>query len=166
MKTAARHLLKKPGFSLLVIFALALGLGANTAVFSVVNGVLLKPLPFSEAENLVIVRETKLPQFPEFSTSPGNFLDWQKQATVFESMGAWSNSRFNLIEGSEPEVVFGARATASLLPMVRLKPMLGREFTPDEDREGTAGVVILSHRLWQRRFGGDTAVLGRSVNLN
>ena len=88
MKTAVRQLLKKPGFSLLVIFALALGLGANTAVFSVVNGVLLKPLPFEASENLVIIRDTKLPQFPEFSVSPGNFLDWQKQSTAFESMAA------------------------------------------------------------------------------
>jgi len=166
MKTAARHLLKKPGFSLLVIFALALGLGANTAVFSVVNGVLLKPLPFEESENLVIIRETKLPQFPEFSVSPGNFLDWQAQSTAFESLAAWSNTRLNLVEGAEPEALRGVFVTASLLPTVRVKPMLGRGFSAEEEQEGRGNVVILSHRLWQRRFGGDPAVIGRSVNLN
>jgi len=166
MKTAARHLLKKPGFSLLVVFALALGLGANTAVFSVVNGVLLKPLPFEESENLVIIRDTKLPQFPEFSVAPGNFLDWQAQSTAFESMAAWSNTRFNLLEGTEPEALRGVFVTASLLPTVRVQPMLGRAFSADEEQEGRGNVVILSHRLWQRRFGSDPGAVGRSINLN
>src|SRR5262245_2064287 len=144
MKTAVRQLLKKPGFSLLVIFALALGLGANTAVFSVVNGVLLKTLPFEAAENLVIIRDTKLPQFPEFSVSPGNFLDWQKQTTAFESMAAWSNTRFNLVDGGDPEALRGVFVTASLLPMLRVKPLLGRGFAEEEEQEGRANVVILS----------------------
>jgi putative ABC transport system permease protein len=166
MKTAIRSLLKRPALNVLVIFALALGLGANTAVFSVVNGVLLRPLPFDEAENLLIIRDTKIPQFPEFSVSAGNFIDRQTQSTAFEGMGAWSNVRFNLIEGSEPEALRGALVTASLLPTVRVTPMLGRVFLPEEDQEGSSNVVILSHRLWQRRFGSDPGVLGRSVNLN
>jgi len=166
MKAAIRNLLQKPGLNALVIVALALGLGANTAVFSVVNGVLFTPFAFEEIENLLIIRDTKLPQFPEFSVSPGNFIDWQKSATAFENMGAWSNTRFNLLEGSEPEALRGVFVTASLLPTVRVKPMIGRAFLPEEDQVGKSNVVILSHRLWQRRFASDAAVLGRSVNLS
>jgi putative ABC transport system permease protein len=166
MKTAIRNLVKKPGLNLLVVFALALGLGANTAVFSVVNGVLLRPLPFDASDNLVIIRDTKLPQFPQFSVSPGNFFDWEKQSTVFENMGAWSNTRFNLVDGGEPEALRGVLVTASLLPTVRVKPMLGRTFSSEEEQQGRGGVVILSHRLWQRRFGSEASVLGRSINLN
>src|SRR3954463_1918806 len=128
MRYAIRSLLKRPGFTIVVILVLALGLGANTAVFSVVNGVLLRPLPFPESGNLLIVRETKPPQFPEFSMSPGNFIDWQSQSTSFENTAAWSNTRFNLIEGGDPESIRGVTVTGTFFATLRVQPLLGRDF--------------------------------------
>ena len=103
LRYGARMLLKKPGFTLIAVITLALGIGANTAIFSVINAVLLRPLPFKEPDRLMIVRETKLPQFPEFSASPGNFLDWQAQNTVFERLVAMTGSSFNPIGTGDPE---------------------------------------------------------------
>src|SRR5882757_1335491 len=103
IRYGARMLLKNPGFTVVAVIALALGIGANAAIFSVVNGVLLRPLPFKEPERLMMIRETKLPQFPEFSVAPGNFLEWQKQNTVFERLVAFRGAAFNLISAGEPE---------------------------------------------------------------
>jgi putative ABC transport system permease protein len=111
LRYGARMLMKKPGFTLIAVITLALGIGANTAIFSVVNAVLLRPLPYKEPDRLMIVRETKLPQFPEFSASPGNFLDWQAQNTVFERLVAMTGSSFNLIGTGDPERL--GRATRS-----------------------------------------------------
>src|ERR1700687_3552363 len=103
LRYGVRMLVKSPGFTIVAIIALALGIGANSAIFSVVNGVLLRPLPFKEPERLMMIRETKLPQFPEFSVAPGNFLDWKKQNTVFERLVAFRGSAFNLISAGGPE---------------------------------------------------------------
>src|SRR5262245_64800128 len=105
LRYGSRMLLKRPGFTLIAVITLALGIGANTAIFSVVNGVLLRPLPFKEPDRLVMIRETWLPKFPEFSVSPGNFLDWKRQNTVFERLVAFRGAYFNLIgEGDQVEV--------------------------------------------------------------
>src|SRR6266481_9834806 len=103
IRYGVRMLLRNPGFTLVSVIALALGIGANAAIFSVVNGVLLRPLPFKEPDRLMMIRETKLPQFPEFSVAPGNFLDWKKQNTVFERLVAFRASSLNLIGTGDPE---------------------------------------------------------------
>src|SRR5438128_4682551 len=161
-----RMLTRNPAFTVVAVIALALGIGANAAIFSVVNAVLLRPLPFKEPERLMILRETKLPQFPEFSVSPANFLDWQKQNTVFEQMAAVTGAAFNLIGTGEPERLQGMAITDGFLAMFGAKPALGRDFLAEEDQPGHNKVVILSHGLWQRRFGGDTNILDQAITLN
>ena len=166
LRYGARMLLKKPGFTLVAVITLALGIGANTAIFSVVNAVLLRPLPFKEPDRLVMIREMKLPQFPEFSVSPGNFLDWKRQNTVFERLVAIRGASFNLIGAGDPEQVFGWRVTDGFFAMLGAQPQLGRDFLPEEDQPGRANVVLLSHGFWQRRFGGDPKILNRTITLS
>ncbi|HEY6331535.1 MAG TPA: ABC transporter permease, partial [Blastocatellia bacterium] len=113
-----------------------------------------------------VIRETKLPQFPEFSVSPGNFLDWQKQATEFESMAVEGSGPSTLTGTGDPEQIDGARISANMFDTLGVKPALGRDFTPEEDQEGHDNVVILSHGLWQRKFGGQPEVLGQSATLD
>jgi putative ABC transport system permease protein len=159
-------MLKSPGFTIVAVIALALGIGANTAIFSVINTVLLKPLPYKESDRIMVVRETKLPRFPEFSVAPGNFLDWQKQNTLFENMAAQRGFAYNLIGSGDPERLRGARITSNLFSTLGVKPIEGRDFLPEEDQEGRDNVVIISHGLWQRRFGSDPKLIGQTINLN
>jgi putative ABC transport system permease protein len=166
IRYGVRMLTRNPAFTVVAVIALALGIGANAAIFSVVNAVLLRPLPYDDPDRLMMIRETKLPQFPEFSVSPGNFLDWQKQNTVFEPLVAIQNSAFNLIEADEPERLQGQRVSDGFLAMLGAQPVLGRGFLPEEDQPGHNFVVILSHGLWQRRFGGDPNILERAITLN
>jgi putative ABC transport system permease protein len=166
IRYGARMLLKAPSFTAVAIITLALGVGANAAIFSVVNAVLLRPLPFAEPDRLMMIRETKLPQFPEFSCSPGNFLDWQKQNTVFERMVAIGTGSFNLIDGGEPERLMGMRVSDGFLTTLGVQPALGRDFLAEEDQPGHNFVVILSHGLWQRRFGADPNIVNRAITLN
>jgi putative ABC transport system permease protein len=161
-----RMLFKNPGFTVVAVVALALGIGANAAIFSVVNTVLLRPLPYDDPDRLMVLRETKLPQFPEFSVSPGNFLDWQKQNTVFEKIAAIQGAAFNLSGAGEPERFRGARISAGLFEMLGVKPAQGRAFLDEEDQAGHNNVVILSQGLWKRRFGGDPNILGQGITLN
>ena len=161
-----RILLKNPAFAAIAVITLGLGIGGNTAIFSVVNSVLLRPLPYANSDQLVIINETKLPQFPSFSVSPGNFLDWRKQATAFENIAVTASGPSILTGGGDPAKVSGRRATANLFQTLRVKPALGRDFTPEEDQEGHDDVVIISYGLWQRRFGGKPEILGQSVTLN
>ncbi len=166
LRYGLRMLRRRPGFTLIAVFTLALGIGANTAIFSVVNTVLLKPLPYADPDRLIIVRETKLPQFPEFSVSPGNFLDWQKQNTVFAEIEAQRGATWNLTGTGEPERLRGARVTSGLFQMLGARPARGRDFLPEEDQPGRAGVVIISHGLWQRRFGADPGIIGQTLSLS
>ncbi|MGA9769122.1 MAG: ABC transporter permease [Blastocatellia bacterium] len=166
VRFGVRMLVKNPGFAVVAVIALALGIGANTAIFSVVNAVLLRPLPFEAPDRLMVIRETKLPQFPEFSVAPGNFLDWQKQSTVFEQMAAIQTSPFNLVGTGEPERLQGQRVTDGFFAMLGAQPQIGRVFMPEEDQPGHSNVVILSHGLWQRRFGGDPNILSQTIMLN
>jgi putative ABC transport system permease protein len=161
-----RMLFKNPGFTVVAVVALALGIGANAAIFSVVNTVLLRPLPYDDPDRLMVLRETKLPQFPEFSVSPGNFLDWQKQNTVFEKIATIQGAAFNLSGDGEPERFRGARISAGLFEMLGIKPAQGRAFLDEEDQAGHNNVVILSQGLWKRRFGGDPNILGQGITLN
>ncbi len=166
LRYGARMLFKQPGFTLIAIITLALGIGANAAIFSVVNTVLLRPLPYAEPERLMMIREMKLPQFPEFSVSPGNFLDWKKQNNVFERLIAFTGTSFNLIGTGDPEQLRGLRVTDGFLAMFGAQPQLGRDFLPEEDQPGHNNVVILSHGFWQRRFGGEANIVNQTLTLS
>ena len=166
LRYGARMLLKMPGFTLIAVVTLALGIGANTAIFSVVNTVLLRPLPFKDPERLMMIRETKLPQFPEFSVAPGNFLEWQKQNTVFERMGAIRDITYNLIGSGNPEQLNAERVTDGFFAMFGVQPQLGRNFLPEENLPGGDNVVLLSHGLWQRRFGGNPDIINQTILLS
>lgn len=166
LRYGVRMLMKKPGFTLIAIITLALGIGANAAIFSVVNAVLLRPLPYKEPERLVIIRETKLPQFSEFAVASGNFLEWIKQNTTFERLIAMRPATLNLADPGNPELLRGLSVTGGFCAMLGVQPQLGRDFLPDEAQPGRSNVVLLSHKLWQRRFGGDPKILNRTLPLD
>jgi putative ABC transport system permease protein len=164
LRYGARVMLKQPGFTAVAVIALALGIGANTAIFSAVNAVLLRPLPFPEPERLVLVRD--LQQADETPASYPEYLDWKEQGRTFEHLAGAFNTSYSLTGQGEPEQLLGVRVSANLLPMLGLKPMIGRNFQPEEESRSGERVVILSYSLWQRRFGGDPGVLGRNLTLN
>jgi putative ABC transport system permease protein len=160
-----RMLWKSPGFTVVAVLALALGVGANTAIFSVVNAVLLRPLPYAEPERLVILWEKGATQ--DTSVSYPNFLDWRAQTQAFEQLAAFRRESFNLVgAGGEPERLAGRMVSASFFSTLGIRPFKGRDFPPEEDRVGGNKLVILSHGFWQRRFGGDENVIGQQLNLN
>lgn len=163
-----RMLAAKPGFSFAAIAALALGIGANTAIFSVVNGVLLKPLPFPEAERVMSIASTAISAgYPRIKVSAADFLDWQAQNSVFSEMALIRTTlSYNLSGIQEAERLQGAPVTVNLFTLLRVTPLLGRTFTAPEAEQGRNRVVVLSHGLWQRRFGADRTIIGRSVRLN
>jgi putative ABC transport system permease protein len=166
LRYGARMLLKKPGFTLIAVITLALGIGANAAIFSVVNAVLLRPLPVKDPDRLMWIRETRLPQFPEFSVSAGNFLDWRKQNTRFERLVAINGLSFNMVGTGDPEQIRGWKVTDGFFAMLGAQPQLGRDFLPEEDQPGRDNMVILSHGFWQRRFGGDPKILNQTLTLS
>jgi putative ABC transport system permease protein len=170
LRYGGRMLLKGPGFTLIAAFTLALGIGANTAIFSVVYGLLVRPLPFHEPDGLVFLWQTSqksgLPQLP-FSFP--NFTDVKEQSEVFEEVGAWNaynDTRFNLTDGAGPEQVQAALVSANFFPILGVQPMLGRALLPEEDIEGAERAVVISHGLWQRRFGADPDLLGKTLTLD
>ena len=166
LRYGARMLLKQPGFTAIAVLTLALGVGANTAIFSVVNSVLLRPLPFNEPERLVLINETNLPRFPEFAVAPGNFLDWQKQNTTFDRLIAIGGT-VNILTGtSEPLRLQGARVSDGFFATLGVAPQLGRTFLPAEDQVGRENVVVISHGLWQRAFGGNPSIINQTVTLD
>jgi putative ABC transport system permease protein len=161
-----RMIAKTPAISAIAIIALALGIGANTAIFSVVNAVLLRPLPFKQPEQLVMVWENATHLgFPKDTPSPANFLDWRAQNHVFSAMAALAPRSFNLTGVGEPERLDGRRVSANLFDLLGARPLVGRTFLSEEDKPGTK-VVLLSEGLWQRRFGADPGIVGRGVRLN
>ena len=167
MRYSLRLLMKRPGFTLVAVITLALGIGANTAIFSVVNGVLLRPLSFSNPERLVIIRATN-PQkgITTNQVSLPDALDWKTQSQAFDDMALLGGWNFNLTEVDEPERIQGALVTTNLFQLLGKLPMLGRTFTPEEAQPGKDHVVILSYGLWQRRFGADPNIIGQSLTLN
>ena len=168
IRYGARNLARTPGFTAVAVITLALGIGANTAIFSVVENVLLRPLPYPHPENLVEIWNTYPPQVPKGGLSPGDYADWHQQATSFSEMGAYAeiSKGFNLTGDGEPQRVLVGYASSDLFPMLGAPVVAGRSFVPEENRAGSAPIVILSHRLWQSRFGGDPAVIGRTVILD
>src|SRR5262245_16763696 len=158
LRYGARMLLKKPGFTLIAMLILGLGIGANTAIFSIIKPTLLRPLPYPESERLVTLQV-------EPWVSLEGFLEWASQARSFAEFGAFVGSGFNLVEGDQPELVTGVYVSARYLPALGVNPLVGRAFLPEEYEQGRDRVVLISHELWQRRFGGDPGVLGRRLAL-
>ena len=165
LRYGARMLMKHPGFTVIAVLTLALGIGANTAIFSVVNAVLLEALPYRDADRLVMVWE-RSQRRAQNVINLGNFSDWKAQATSFGDMAAFADSRANLTGDGEPLEVPAQVCTDNLFKVLGVQPVLGRAFTPDEGKEGRNNVALLSHGLWQRRFGGDPGVVGRKILLN
>lgn len=157
-----RTLLKTPGFAVVAILTLALGIGANTAVFSVVNGVLLNPLPFRDANRLVMLFHDKQ-DFPEGSISYPNFLDWQRDNHSFEAMAAYRQNGFGITGAGEPENVHGQRISSTFFPILGINPIMGRDFSADEDRLGANPTVMISEGLWKRKFGSAPGIIGRRI---
>ena len=167
VRFGARTLVKNPGFTAVAVVALALGIGANSAIFSVVNTVLLRPLPYKDPGRLVMVWEKgNADEFPINSTSAANFIDWRDQNQVFEGVAVMRRASFNLTGAGEPVRIDGRRVSANMFRLLGVEPQLGRAFLPEEDAPSATRVVILSHGLWQRRFGSDPGVVGRPVNMN
>jgi putative ABC transport system permease protein len=163
---ALRLLRKNLGFTLAAVLTLALGIGANTAIFSVVNGVLLRPLPYQDPERLVFIHETA-PNFPQMSVSIPDFVDWrERQRTFTDLAGFRNNGAYDLTGVDIPERLTARLASASLLPILGVQPMLGRNFLPEEDTRGGPAVVMLSHGFWVRRFAQDPNILGRTLTLS
>lgn len=166
LRYAARALARRPGFAAVAVITLALGIGANTAIFSVVYGVLLRPLDYPQAEQLVVLRESKLRGPVDAQVAPGNFLEWQRQNTVFSDLGAYRTVSYNFSGEGEPERLLAARVSAGLFKMLGAQMLSGREFLTDEDQPGREKVVIISEGLWRRRFGSDANVVGRNLRLS
>src|SRR5262245_29527254 len=165
LRFGVRTLLKTPALTAVAVIALALGIGANTAMFSIVNAVLLRPLPYSEPDRLLQLY-TSMPQFREASVSYPNFLDWKERSRSFDVMAAYRGVTFNLTGEVTPERLRGQMASADIFPTLGVKPLVGRTFSAEEDRRGAAPVVVLTSNFWRTHFGGDPHVLGRSLTLS
>src|SRR3989440_5534973 len=163
---ALRQLIKSPSFTVVAIITLALGIGACPAIFAVVNVVLQRPLDYADPDRVVVIHETQLPKFPEFSVSPRNSLAWEKQTKSYESLPAHSGATLNLPGEGEPQRLIGIKVTAHYFDVFGIKPLLGRFLLPEEDAVGKNHVVVLSYGFWQRVFGGARDVIGRAVQLN
>ena len=167
---AVRQYRKSLGFTAVAVVTLALGIGANTAIFSVVNGVLLRPLAFKDPDRLVRVWHVPPPKsFPgmtTFSVSAANYLDWERQNHVFERMAIYTYHGFTLTGGDKPEQVDACAATSGFFATLGMQPVLGRVFTPEEDQPGRSNVVVLSHRLWQEHFGSNPAIVGQNIKMD
>ena len=167
LRFTARTLLgRAPGFTATAVLLAALGVAATTSTFSVADHVLLRPLPFREPDRLVKIWQTDAEQSGRNEVSPVHFRDWKSASRSFAGMANLHFRSVNLVGGGEPQRIEGVAVSAGLLPLLGREPMLGRGFTPDDDREGAPGTVLLSHRLWQSRFGADPGVLGRKVLLD
>src|SRR5579859_1731095 len=165
LRYAARTLRNSPGFAAVAVLTLALGIGANTAIFSFVDGILLRPLPYPEADRIVRVLE-KPPGFPRNGISTLNFLDWQRQNTVFDFMAAQTGASMTLSGTNEPVLLHCGLVSAHYFDIFGIKAALGRTFLPDEDQAGKDHVVLLSYVLWQNRFGGDRSIVNRTILLD
>lgn len=167
LRYALRGLWRNRVFAIVTIASLALGIGANTAIISLVNAVLLRPLTFPNADRLVMIKEDASAMGnPPSETAPGNYADWRAQQTVFDDMAALTWRTLNITGDGEPEKVPSYAVTANLFSLLGVKPVIGRDFTVEDDQQGQNKVAILSHGLWQRRYGGDRTIVGRDITLN
>lgn len=166
LRYALRTLRANPGFAFFTVLIMALGIGATTSMFSIVHGVLLRPLPFREPARLVMLEEKWLPRFPRFEASPRDFLIWQKETTSFSELAAFKDAAFTLTSDERPERIVGARVSANLPGLLGVAPVIGRTFRPGEDAYGSGLVILMGDSLWRRRFRADPGVIGTSVRLN
>jgi putative ABC transport system permease protein len=165
MKYGARMLIKNPGFTVVAVLTMALGIGANSAIFSVINTVLLRPLPYEDSERLMLFTEWS-EQIPNMSFSVANFKDVRDQNSTFESLVAFRSNNYVLTGEGDPERLSGRQVTSGMFSTLRLQPILGRPFTAEEDKPGAERVVLLGEGFWIRRFGRDPNVLGKHLALN
>src|SRR6267154_114634 len=165
LRFAFRQLLKNPGFTAVAVLTLALGIGANTAIFSVVYGVLLKPLPYREPEQLIRVFESSTGQ-PKFPMSAGDFQDSREQNSTLAGLALYTRLDLELSMDDKPELLSALRVTSGFFDVLGVKPMLGREFRREDEAPDNHHSIILSHRLWQRRFQSDPGVLGKPATLS
>jgi putative ABC transport system permease protein len=169
IRYGVRTLLKTPGFTAVAVIALALGIGANSAIFSVVNAVLLRPLPYTNSERLVMLWATN-PSLhlgiDNLPASAANYAEWRDQSQAFEHISALTSINFNLTGAGEPERIAGARVSSSFFQLMDVSPKMGGAFSAEEDQPGNDLVVIVSHGLWQRRFGADPDIIGKPLTLN
>src|SRR5262245_26728332 len=167
LRYAFRALLKHRGFTIVAILTLGLGIGANTAIFSVVNAVLFKPLQFRDPERLVMLwEEASFAGFPRNTPAPANYIDWKNQTRSFVDMAAINERSFNLTGDAEPERVTANGATANFFPLLGIQPVLGRDFSSEDDQPGAHKVVILSYPLWQSRYSGNHSIIGTDILLD
>ncbi len=164
LRYAFRLLIKSPSFTAIAVLTLALGIGANTAIFSVVNAVLLRPLAFRDSSRIMLIAERS--KFPDPSVSYQNYIDWRDQSHAFESVEGMRSSTITLTGAGEPERLNARWVTSGFFPFSAVNAHLGRTFRADEDRAGGAPSVVISYGLWRRRFGGATDVLGKSIDLD
>ena len=167
LRYGLRQLRKSPGFTLVAVLTLALGIGANTAVFSVVDAVLLRALPYRQPERLMLVSETEsVSPNEELGVAAQEYLDYREQNRSFSDVAAFESEGFNLTGEGEPQRIHAARVSASAFPVLGVSPMLGRAFTAEEDHRGSDNVVEISYSLWQRQYHGDPSILGRTIKLD
>jgi predicted permease len=162
---AIRTWLKSPVVTGIALLAMALGIGVNTAVFSIVNAILLRPLPYPNAERLVRIWESE-PELEKAPIAPADFLDWRQQNQSFDQLAAFRSQSFNFTEGQEPERIRGARVSANFFSLLGIQPALGRAFTEEEDQPGNNKVLVLTDELWRRRFGADQNIVGKTTLVN
>src|SRR5688572_25586068 len=165
IRYACRQMAKAPGFTLVAVLTLAFGIGASSSVFSIVNAAMLRPLPFPEHERLVMVYEV-LPRFGLFAVAPANFLDWRAQNTSFEGIAAYATGYETLVGADSAERISRATVSWDFFDVLGVQPALGRTFRADEDLPQRTDVVVISHGMWQRRFGGDPQILSRSITFS
>ena len=170
MQFALRQLRRSPGFTLVAVVIMALGIGANTAIFSIVHAVLLEPLPFGDIDRLVQVWHTppqaSFPGMKKFSVSAANFLDWQKQSAAFEKMALYSGTRFDVTGSGKPEAVTASSVSPEFFPVLGAEPLHGRTFLSGESGPGHDRVVVLSYKFWQTHYGADAGAVGRTIRLD
>ena len=167
IRYSARMLMKSPGFSLLAVVTLALGIGANAAIFSIINSVLLRSLPYEDADRIVTLWENNTKEsIPRDDVSPANFLDWSERQQVFSEIAYANPNSLDYSGAEEPEVIRAASVSKGFFQVFRASALYGRTFLPEEYEAGKNQVVMLSHGVWQRRFGGDPNIVGKSLTLD
>jgi putative ABC transport system permease protein len=166
VRIALRVLRKNPVYALVAILTLAVGIGAATTIFSVLNAVVLRPLPYADSGRLVLIRDASPPRFPEFSVAPGRFIEWQRRNRSFTAMAAFESVTANLTGLGDPVRMRGYLVSATTFPLLGIAPLRGRAFTADEDRPGSDGEVLLSEATWRARFAADPNILGRTILLD
>jgi putative ABC transport system permease protein len=169
IRFAARQMMRNPGFAATAIFTLALGIGANAAIFSLVDAIILRPLPYPNPEQLVGLGQWRNQTgvgYVQTGVSAPNMADIARQTRIFQQVGYYRWSGFNITESNRPESITGIKASVDLLPMFGIQPLIGRFFTPGEMQPGRDQVTIIGYRLWQERYGSDPGILGKTIDLD